>query len=108
MNITWFGRIGFLCKFRIVREQVAIRTQHRSTTAGIGNDKSVPLIGFRESFNVSSGKFARAFEIAGVRMKRAATDFRGRSLHRALVYLEHALSGLVDSSEKPVSHARPE
>src|SRR2546423_7684298 len=87
---------------RVMLKQMCVRSQHRSATAGIGNDWRVAVF---ERIDVLPGQSARAFNIAGVRMQGAATHLRLRRLNLAMVNFQDSRRRFVDPLEKSFRHA---
>src|SRR3954449_10793782 len=72
---------GFFCKVLIIREQMLVRRQHRTTAASIRNDRRIRI----KSCDVLPRKLACPLEIAGVRVQRTAANLPGWRLNRELV-----------------------
>src|ERR1044071_4277975 len=77
-----------------------VRGEHRTAPASIRDNRS---IGFK-SCDVLSRKFACAFEISCMRMKRAATHLFGRCGDVEVISAQHTLRRAIHSREKPLAN----
>src|ERR1043165_1273440 len=91
---------GLVCKFFVVSKKMHIRREHRATAARICDDRRIGI----ESRDVLSRKFACAFEISCVCMKRAATHlFSGRA-DVEVISTQHALRCPIASRKEPFAN----
>src|ERR1700741_3324785 len=91
------GRFGDLF---VVRIEMRISCEHRATTAGVCNDWSARV----ECRNVEPGKFACAFEIAGVCMQSAAAYLLGRCADIEVIRAQHTLRSAIHTCEEPFAN----
>ena len=82
---------------------MCVGCEHRPAPSGVGDDGGASFI--LERLDVATREPACAFEVARVRVQRAAADLPARRAQRAPVGRQHARRRTVDAREQTLRHA---
>src|SRR5205814_948204 len=86
----------------IVSQQMPVRKQHRATSTGVGDDRSVVSL---ERVDVLPRQPARAFQVARVSVQGPTTNLRAGRFNLTTVGLQHSRGCIVNSFEETFGNA---